>query len=69
MKMAEYGKLLPNSYYGSSAKEACLRNSSCAVIVDYQCDGSGFWTCSGASKPSMEGSCTWVHVGKQNFNT
>ena len=48
----------------SIAKVECTRNTSCVTIVDTGCDKHKYWTCSGSPKTSMEGSCTWDHVGK-----
>ena len=60
-KMEEYDNL-------SEALHACRSNSSCKIIVDYECDNEEFWTCSEGKLPSAIGSCTYQDTQGINDN-
>ena len=45
------------------AQRACLSDSQCDIVFDYECDGDKFNTCKGPVKSSTKGSCTWLKTG------
>ena len=43
------------------AKSACSGKRDCNLVYDHDCDGTGFWTCSGNIVHSTSNnSCTWL---------